>query len=76
MERTAAEILTVRFRNITQEEKVMFMCGVNHLMALFNCTGRPAGMLGDGERARPDRISAHFLHTGTLLAPVGEKKVG
>lgn len=39
------ENLAVTGGGITQVEKVMFICTVNHLMCQFNCTGRPVGIL-------------------------------
>lgn len=46
VESIALEILEKKiYRSITQVEKVMFTCSMNHLMCRFNCSGRPVGML-------------------------------
>lgn len=62
-------ILAVIFCRITEVEKVMFICSMNHLVCLFNCTGRSVGILRYSLRARSNRTEstsftqAHFWHS-------------
>lgn len=74
MEWITLEILAIIYRSITQEEKVMFICSMNHLMCRFNCTGRPVGTLRHSLRARSNKTAvtsftqAHFWHSQNLIS--------
>lgn len=63
------EIMAVIYRSITEAEKVMFICSMNHLMCRFNCTGGPVGILRHILRARSNKTAAtsftqsHFWHS-------------
>lgn len=61
-------IPAVKGGSITQVEKVMFICSVNHLLCQFDCTGRPVGILKHSLEGRIQQDRSHFPHTGTLLA--------
>lgn len=68
------EILAVIYRSITQVEKVVFICSMNHLICQFNCTGRLVGTLRHSLRARSNKTAAasftqaHFWHSQNLIS--------